>query len=44
MCERERSVGMGRATVGVDVTLLKDTRRRVVSLSENTDRMSGVEL
>ena len=29
--------------VGVYPTLLIDTRRRVVSLSENTDRIPGVE-
>ena len=29
---------------GAHVTLLTDTRRRVVSLTENADRMSGVEL
>ena len=29
---------------GAHVTLLTDTRMRVVSLSENTGRMPGVEL
>ena len=35
--------GHGEGSVAY-VTLLTDTRRRVISLSENTGRMSGVEL
>ena len=41
MCER-KECGYGEGT-GPCPTLLTDTRRRVVSLSENTVRMSGVE-
>ena len=37
----ERGYGEG---VGGHVTLLTDTRRRVVSLTENTGRIPGVEL
>ena len=37
----ERGYGEG---VGGHVTLLTDTRRRVVSLTENADRMPGFEL
>ena len=36
--------GEGADRAGVHVTLLTDTRRRVVSLVENEGRLPGVEL
>ena len=42
MCVRE-DLGHGKGA-GAHATMLTDTRRRVVSLAENTDRMPGVEL
>ncbi len=43
MCVCDPGPGNGEGT-GPHDTLLTDTRRRVVSLTENTVRMSGVEL
>jgi hypothetical protein len=42
VCVSEES-GYGEGA-GAHATLLTDTRRRVVSLAENADRMPGVEL
>ena len=47
LCVREseeRGHGEGVGVYVQDVTLLTDTRRRVVSLSENADRIPGFEL
>jgi hypothetical protein len=40
---REREGGHGEGA-GAHATLLTDTRRRVISLAENADRIPGVEL